>query len=131
MSTKGIVDMVYRPNMHVNHFLKDDFLYISYKEKIEPVSEEEKKIHLYCYEYYKGYDDVVFGNDIIDILKGARQYSGYDITPLIEQLRAKIVWLRERFPDQFGEGHWQYDIDEVFSTEISEYARKRNHEIVW
>ena len=26
MSTKGIVDMVYRPNLHVNHFLKDDFL---------------------------------------------------------------------------------------------------------
>ena len=43
MSTKGIVDMVYRPNLHVNHFLKDDFLYISYKEKIEPVTEEDEK----------------------------------------------------------------------------------------
>ncbi len=132
ISTKGIVDMVYRPNSHVNHFLRDDFLYISYKDKITPVTEADIKADRYLrYEYYKGYDEVVCGSEIIDILKGAKQYSNYDITPLIEQLRAKIVWLRERFPDQFGEGHWQYDIDEVFSTEISEYARKRNHEIVW
>jgi len=56
MSTKGIVDMVYRPNLHVNHFLKDDFLYISYKEKIKPVTEEDKKKdRMLRYEEYKGY----------------------------------------------------------------------------
>ena len=132
MSTKGIVDMVYRPNSHVNHFLRDDFLYISYKDKIEPVTEADKEADRYLrYEYYKGYDEVVFGSEIIDMLKGARQYSGYDITPLIEQIRAKMVWLRDRFPDEFGEDNWKYDLDEAFSQGISEYARKRNHEIVW
>ena len=131
MSTKGIVDMVYRPNMHVNHFLKDDFLYISYKEKIEPVTEEEKKTRLYCYEYYKGYDEVVFGSEIIDILKGARQYSEYDITPIIEQIREKEKWLRNAYPDHFSHENWKYDLDEVFDEEISSFARKRNHEIVW
>ena len=131
ISTKGIVDMVYRPNMHVNHFLKDDFLYISYKEKIEPVTEEEKKTRLYCYEYYKGYDEVVFGSEIIDILKGARQYSGYDITPIIEQIREKEKWLRNAYPDHFSHENWKYDLDEVFTEEISSFARKRNHEIVW
>ena len=131
MSTKGIVDLVYRPNMHVNHFLKDDFLYISYKEKIEPVTEEEKKTRLYCYEYYKGYDEVVFGSEIIDILKGARQYSEYDITPIIEQIREKEKWLRNAYPDHFSHENWKYDLDEVFDEEISSFARKRNHEIVW
>lgn len=123
--------MVYRPNMHVNHFLKDDFLYISYKERIEPVTEEEKKTRLYCYEYYKGYDEVVFGSEIIDILKGARQYSGYDITPIIEQIREKEKWLRNAYPDHFSLENWKYDLDEVFAEEISSFARKRNHEIVW
>ena len=132
LSTKGIVDMVYRPNSHVNHFLKDDFLYISYKDKIEPVTEADKEADRYLrYEYYKGYDEVICGSEIIDILKGARQYSGYDINPIIDQLKEKMTWLRERFPDEFGVERWKYDIDEVFSKEISEFARKRIHDIEW
>ncbi|MBO4999534.1 MAG: hypothetical protein J6C58_01730, partial [Bacteroidaceae bacterium] len=70
-------------------------------------------------------------NDIIDILKGARQYSGYDITPIIEQIRQKIEWLRNAYPDHFGLDEWQYDLDKDFSEDISKIARKRNHDIEW
>ena len=132
MSTKGIVDMVYRPNLHVNHFLKDDFLYISYKEKIEPVTEEDKKSdRMLRYEEFKGYDDVVFGNEIIDILKGARQYSGFDIAPIIEQVREKEKWLRNKYPDEFSQERWKYDIDAKFAEDISSFARKRIHDVDW
>ena len=34
LSTKGITDLLYIPNMFVNHFLKDDCLLISYGGKI-------------------------------------------------------------------------------------------------
>ena len=132
MSTKGIVDMVYRPNLHVNHFLKDDFLYISYKEKIEPVTEEDKKIdRMLRYEEYKGYDEVVFGSEIIDILKGARLYSGFDITPIIEQIKEKEKWLRNKYPDEFSEERWKYDVDAKFAEDISSFARKRIHDVEW
>ena len=132
MSTKGIVDMVYRPNLHVNHFLKDDFLYISYKEKIEPVTEEDKKIdRMLRYEEYKGYDEVVFGSEIIDILKGARLYSGFNITPIIEQIKEKEKWLRNKYPDEFSEERWKYDVDAKFAEDISSFARKRIHDVEW
>lgn len=132
MSTKGIVDMVYRPNLHVNHFLKDDFLYISYKEKIEPVTEEdEKNDRMLRFEEYKGYDEVVFGSEIIDILKGARLYSGFDITPIIEQIKEKEKWLRNKYPDEFSEERWKYDVDAKFAEDISSFARKRIHDVEW
>ena len=132
MSTKGIVDMVYRPNLHVNHFLKDDFLYISYKEKIEPVTEEdEKNDRMLRFEEYKGYDEVVFGSEIIDILKGARLYSGFNITPIIEQIKEKEKWLRNKYPDEFSEERWKYDVDAKFAEVISSFARKRIHDVEW
>ena len=132
MSTKGIVDMVYRPNLHVNHFLKDDFLYISYKEKIEPVTEEdEKNDRMLRFEEYKGYDEVVFGSEIIDILKGARLYSGFNITPIIEQIKEKEKWLRNKYPDEFSEERWKYDVDAKFAEDISSFARKRIHDVEW
>ena len=131
MSTKGIVDMVYRPNMCFNHFLKDDFLYISYKNKIEPLTEEEKQHGLFCYDYFKGYDEVVCGNEIIEILKGAREYSSYDITSIIEQIRVKLKWLREAYPEEFGEEKWNYDLDEDFAEGISDFATRKEHHGFW
>lgn len=128
MSTKGIVDMVYSPNMHVNHFLRDDFLYVSYKAKIEPVSEKDKEDKHLRYEYYKGYDEVVCGSEIIDILKGARQYSGFDIKPIIEKIREKERWLRNEYPDEFSQERWKYDIDQDFAEDIRSFARKRHHD---
>ena len=125
MSTKGIVDIVYRPNMHFNHFLKDDRLYISYNSKIEPVSEKDKEDKYLRYEHFKGYDEVVSGSEIIDILKGARQYSNFDIKTIIEQIREKEKWLRDAFPNEFGQKQWEYDIDQDFAEDISSFARGR------
>ena len=41
ISTKGITDMVYIPNLWINHFLKDDFLLVSYGGKIELVDDRK------------------------------------------------------------------------------------------
>lgn len=94
MSAKGIVDMVYRPNMTFNHFLRDDMLYISYDKKITIDDSDESYIE------FDGYDLVVYGSHIIDFLKAARQYSNYDITTIQSQVIDKFKWFRETYPDE-------------------------------
>lgn len=115
ITTKGVTDMVYVPNHFTNHFLKDDFLLISYGGKIEPIAGMEKKS---VFERFIGFDEVLWNNEIIGFLKGARQYSGYDISAFISQLREKLVWLRNMYPNEFNEETWKYDVDEVFAKEF-------------
>ncbi len=124
ISTKGVVDLVYVPGKFTNHFLKDDFLYISYKEKITKIEPEDK----WSYEKYNGYDHMIYGSEILDFLIGARDYSGYDISALVEQLREKKRWLQATYPDEFGPGKWDFDIDKWLTKPIyrpeSWYKRK-------
>ncbi len=112
MSTKGITDMLYVPSKHSNHYLKDDCLYISYGGKIDAVELPEKGAF---YERYKGYDHTVWGSEIIGILKGAQIYSDYDISSFIQQLKVKKDWLINEYPDEFGHGRWQFDVDACFA----------------
>ncbi len=102
---KGVVDMIYVPNRYTNHFLKDDDLFISYSGKI--IHKENAR----SWPEYEGHDEVVFGSDILTFLKAAKIYSNYDITPIVEQLREKQIWLATEYPDEFGPGKWQFDID--------------------
>lgn len=99
LSTKGIKAMRYVPNLHSNHFLKDDHLQISYDK-----SESELG------DYWED-TTWVWGSEILDVLKGAEIYSNYDITPIICQLKEKIKWLRKAHPDEFGEEQWRFDLD--------------------
>ena len=84
LSAKGITDMVYIPNLVFNHFLKDDCLLIAYGGKITEKPEERYRLNR-----YSGYDERVWGSEIITMLCGARKYSGIDIKPFIEEVRKK------------------------------------------
>lgn len=99
LSTKGITNMVYRPCFFSNHFLKDDCLMLAYGGKITVKDTDEEA---YLYRDYEGVDEHIWGNEIITVLKGARDYSGYDITPFVEQLKEKAEWLRKEYPSEFG-----------------------------
>ena len=115
MSTKGITDLLYVPNKFVNHFLKDDRLYISYGGKItEIVSPEDGS----CYDRYTGYDETVWGPEIINILQGARLYSDYDISGIIRQIKEKKDWLIHEYPDEFGPERWSFDVDRRFAAAL-------------
>lgn len=115
MSTKGVTDLLYVPNKCFNHFLKDDGLYISYGGKItETVPPEDGSY----YDRYTGYDEVVWGAEIVDILQGARLYSGYDISGMIQQIKEKKEWLIHKYPDEFGPEHWNFDVDKQFATPL-------------
>ena len=63
LSTKGITDLQYIPNLWINHFLKDDCLLISYGGKIEEHPDSTD------FEKYSGVDERVWGNEILDVLK--------------------------------------------------------------
>ena len=111
LSTKGITDLRYIPNLWINHFLKDDCLLISYSGKIE---EHPDSIG---FEKYSGADERVWGNEILHVLKGARMFSQYDIAPIMEQIREKQHILIENYPDEFGPHKWSFDLDEWMAEE--------------
>ena len=111
LSVKGITDMKYIPNRFTNHFLKDDFLLISYGGTLV----EKEAPHDSTLDRYDGVDEFVFGNEILTILKGAREFSNYDITPIIEQIKDKVEMLAEKYPEDFGKDQWDFDADEYFS----------------
>ena len=111
LSVKGITDMKYIPNRFTNHFLKDDFLLISYGGTLV----EKEAPRGSTLDRYDGVDEFVFGNEILTILKGAREFSNYDITPIIEQIKDKVQMLAEKYPEDFGKDQWDFDADEYFS----------------
>ena len=103
--------MKYIPNRFTNHFLKDDFLLISYGGTLV----EKEAPRGSTLDRYDGVDEFVFGNEILTILKGAREFSNYDITPIIEQIKDKVQMLAEKYPEDFGKDQWDFDADEYFS----------------
>lgn len=101
LSTKGITALKYKPNIHTNHFLKDDCLMISYG-KTESELEDENK-----------YDIWIWGSEILDILQGANIYSNYDIEPIVTQIKEKEEWLRKTYPDEFSFEKWEFNLAEA------------------
>ena len=111
LSTKGITDLRYIPNLWINHFLKDDCLLISYGGKIEEQPDSSG------FDKYSGIDERVWGNEILNVLKGAEKFSGYDIGSIVEQIREKQRILIENYPDEFGPHKWSFDLDKWMARE--------------
>ncbi len=124
MSTKGITDLLYVPSKVSNHFLKDDCLLIAYGGKMENVLPENERQLIT--ERYIGFNETVWGNEILDIIKGARVYSSYDIASLIELVKAKKEWLKNRYPDEFGSEGSTFDVDAFFSAPFYNRRGKEN-----
>lgn len=118
MSTKGITDLVYIPSRFSNHYLKDDCLLVSYGDKITEITDPEKSV----YERYQGWHERVWGSEIVTILRGARKYSAYDITPFIEKLKWKKEFMHTEFPSEFAPGRWNVDVDKMFEKETCPYC---------
>ena len=92
LNAAGVKQMVYVPNMWINHMFKDDYLYVSYdKEIIE-------KVGTFGGKDYDGYDIVIRGFNIISFLKAAEKYSNYDISEIKEQIELKRKTFKEKHP---------------------------------
>lgn len=94
IETAGISDIVYVPGMFDDHAFKDDFLFISYAAKLE-------------YNPYKPFDlydiadEYVFGNDIINVLKGIELNNSENVELLIKikEIKQKMVDKYNKFAD--------------------------------
>ena len=67
---------------------------------------------------YMGFDERIWGSEIISILKGARKYSGYNIDPIIKGIREKADWIAQQFPEDYGpEGRLNIDVGRLFAED--------------
>ena len=102
LKTSGVVDMDYQA-LHINHLFKDDYLYISYKEKLR------KEKNSWGHENFANYDICVCGNDIVPIVLAIKKYSNIDIDNVKQKIQDKVNWYRENCKDdyirQFGDRH--------------------------
>lgn len=108
MSSKGVVDMLYRPNLVFNHFLKDDLLFISYNNKIDQSLDNISLM-------YKSDIYFVDGNDILQMLKAIKRYSNYDISKIIVQLKDKLNWFKDNYPEDYKNISPNFNIDDYFN----------------
>lgn len=126
LSTKGIKDLIYVPNTILGTFLKDDLLYLSYHGSISEVSLTDERKTLLGTDRYIGYDEKINGIEIIDIVKGARLYSRFDIEPIIQQMKQALQVIDQENRNEILKRIGYADIDGIFRTDISEWARKRH-----
>ena len=110
LSAKGVADLKYIPNLWVNHFLKDDFLLISYHEPIREVPDGK-----WIWEKYTGFDFTISGNEILWFLKAARKYSGIDISEITRQIQEKADMLPQKHPHEFKD--FRFDVQAYLDKE--------------
>lgn len=95
MNASGVKYIVYKSNKFSNHMFKDDFLYISYNK---PITENKDKN---SFDFYEGYDEYVWGSNIISMLKAIEKYSNYDISEIKKQIEEKRIWFKENYPTDY------------------------------
>lgn len=97
ISTKGVVDLLYRPNyIFDNHLSKYDNLYISYSKPIRVLNDSNWN----CCE---NYDEVISGPLIFDFLDSVQQYSDIDITPVVIELQMKLEFYHQHKNADYSE----------------------------
>ena len=102
----NIKDMIYKPNMWVNHFLRDDALYISYNQPLELV--DTKWGGKTC----ENYDIALYGNDIMTFVAAAKYYSNYDTAAIEQAIKDKWEYFCTKYPEElehFPHKTWHYD----------------------
>lgn len=111
VKTSGIVDIGYK-SIKINHLFKDDYLYISYKEKLK----FEKNIFGFC--DYTNYDICICGNSIIPILFAIEENSKININGVKEKIYEKVDWYKNHYKEDYL---IQFDDENV---DIFEYYKK-------
>ena len=81
LKASGVVDIDYKA-MKINHLFKDDYLYISYNEKLKV---EKGWLGL---DEIVNYDVCICGNDIIPILLAIKKYSNIDINKVKMKIKS-------------------------------------------
>lgn len=106
LRTDGVTKLIYHPSPFHNHSFKDDFLYIFYdgdSDGAEVVTDSRGLV--------TKYDECVFGNDIINVIRYIGRYSPEIDT---EDIRKRMVQQYNDFVDEVG---YRYGSKKVSSFE--------------
>lgn len=104
LKTSGIIDIDYKA-IKINHLFKDDYLYISYNEKLKV---EKNWLNL---NDIVNYDLCVCGNDIIPILLAIKKYSNINIDNVKRKIYDKVDWYKENYREDYIRQFGNEDID--------------------
>lgn len=96
LSAKGVVDLVYKPNMWINHMFRDDSLYISYNK---PIREIERESFGRMIKDYEDYDYVIDGTYAIEFVAAVKKYSDFDTSAMEKAILDKVDYYVDKFPD--------------------------------
>lgn len=104
IKTSDVIDIGYE-SLKINHLFKDDYLYISYKEKLKQCERREG------YYEYINYDVRICGNSIISILLGIEKFSNVDTSKVRKQILEKFNWWKENYPSDYEQSFKNKEID--------------------
>lgn len=96
LDAKNIKQIIYKPNMFFNHAFKDDVLLISYRDTVDVSVIEDYR---------------VYGGQIPYFVKAVKKYAGLDMSRIEQQIRDKLAWFKETYPDfyELEVGSWVYE----------------------
>ena len=121
VDTSRVTDVVYRPVSlpHYNHLFKDDMLFLHY-DGIEPKWDSEYGGHWPTTPH-----ECLFGWALVTGLISVREYSGIDITPHLEILRAKVLRYNEEYNEPWPDPNIPYDPDEIIADAERQVKERR------
>lgn len=89
-----ITDIVYKPNLWINHLFRDDSLYIKCGGKL----------HEYEMKDGCGFPDncdvIADGWDIVEVLAYLKTYTDFDYKPILDQIEDKVFLYQEKHPNE-------------------------------
>lgn len=91
LSAKGVKHLLYIPCPWGNHLFKDDCLLVSYDKPIQRTGFDHSL-------EFDGVDFRIYGNEILEFLKGAKLYSGIDISDILSQIQTHIDYMKDQDP---------------------------------
>ncbi len=104
LKTAGVVDIEYEATK-INHLFKDDYLYISYKEKLKSCQNR------WGSKDYMNYDICICGNSIVPILLYIEKYSDFNIDKIKDKIYGKIKWFKENCENEYNQFFANKDTD--------------------
>ena len=107
LKTSNVQDLYYI-YLKENHLFKDDYLYISYNDKLKIVKSK------YGTEDCVDYDFCICGSDIIPILFGIEKNSQVDTTEVRNKITEKFEWWKKNKIDDYKSWFRGKEIDDIF-----------------
>lgn len=107
IKTSGVKDLFFEYRKD-NHFLKNDYLYISYDKKIEEVKDE------YGNDEVRYFDFIICGGDVLSILLNIEKNSSIDTTIVKNKINEKFRWWKDNYRNDYIGSYGEKEILDIF-----------------